>query len=107
MLKDMKSALRQVLWKHFVVVFTFTNKFIENDSLSQLPEIKQKAAVEKKRTEFKEFIYTCISGRVERNVFNDIPFCFAGGAQQIQFDLLENWLGELWGACIDRSSDEA
>uniref|UniRef100_A0A1X7SDB5 G domain-containing protein n=1 Tax=Amphimedon queenslandica TaxID=400682 RepID=A0A1X7SDB5_AMPQE len=98
MLKDMKSALRQVLWKHFVVVFTFTNKFIENDSLSQLPEKERLAAVEEKRTEFKDFIYLCISGRVERNVFDDIPFCFAGGKQQIQFDLLENWLGVLWGA---------
>uniref|UniRef100_A0A1X7TCL7 G domain-containing protein n=1 Tax=Amphimedon queenslandica TaxID=400682 RepID=A0A1X7TCL7_AMPQE len=109
LLSDLKSNLHIELWKHLIVVFTFTNTLIQIQSLKKLPVAEKKAAIVEKITEFKRYMFSCISGRIDKDTFDRILFCTAGTGDDGEIELLfeENWLYPLWESCIDRYSEES
>ena len=108
LLVELKDNLHIESWKHLVVVFTFTNQFIELQSIKNKSVAEKKADVEKNIFDFKSD-KSCISGCVERDTFDKILFCIAGTGNggDIEYLFQKNWLNPLWVSCIAQCSERA
>ena len=108
-LSDLTATLHIESWKHSIVVFTFTNQFIEQQSIKNKSVDEKKADVMKKIVEFKPYMLSLASQHDVEDIISKIPLCNAGTGDNGDIELLfqENWLNELWVSFIDRCSERA
>ena len=100
MFSELASVLHKDMWKRTVVVLTFANHFIT------LQSVIDKNEMGRQRDEYKEFVVELLSGRINKEVLESIPFCLAGIEDEKELPTTEDWVKTLWDTCIDRCCED-
>ena len=111
--RGVKECLRKLgnnigveLWKRSVFVLTFTNFFLLQEQVDELPPEGQKYALTQKRNGIVKAIKESTKGIIDESVFNCIPFEVAGRNKQRNLLVTDDWLDSLWDACNRQCKDE-
>ena len=111
--RGVKESLRSLgnnigveLWKQSVFVLTFTNFFLLQEQVDELPLEGKKYALTQKRNGIVKAIKEVTKGIIDESVFNCIPFVVAGRNKQRDLLVTNDWLDSLWDACNRQCKDE-
>ena len=104
MFSTLGRMLNEEMWNRSLVVLTFANVFISLEGIKDTSPHDQTEDIEQQITEFKTQICGFISGRVRKQVCDEIPFCVAGSPSCMKLATIDDWLDDLWKECIDRCS---
>ncbi|XP_011406453.2 PREDICTED: GTP-binding protein A-like [Amphimedon queenslandica] len=101
MFLQLASVLNKEMWKRTVVVLTFANQF------STLESVVDKSEIIRQKDGHKECVVDFLSGRINKEILERIPFCLAGIEYEKELPTTEDWVTTLWITCINRCSDES
>ena len=104
MFSTLGRMLNEEMWNRSVVVLTFANVFISLEDIKDKCHLDKMDDVKEQIAKFKAQIHGFISGRVRKQVCDEIPFCVAGSTSCMELPTTENWLDDLWKECIARCS---
>ena len=101
MFLELASVLNKEMWKRTVVILTFANQF------STIESVVDKSEIMKQKDGHKECVVEFLSGHINKEILQRIPFCLAGIEYEKELPTTEDWVKTLWITCINRCSDEA
>uniref|UniRef100_A0A1X7TZ15 AIG1-type G domain-containing protein n=1 Tax=Amphimedon queenslandica TaxID=400682 RepID=A0A1X7TZ15_AMPQE len=101
MFLELASVLNKEMWKRTVVVLTFANQF------STLESVVDKSEIIRQKDGHKECVVDFLSGHINKEILERIPFCLAGIEYEKELPTTEDWVTTLWITCINRCSDES
>ena len=106
--KDMFTVLaaniNKEMWDRSVIVLTFANAFLQ---LKDIKKSHDKAG--KIKSDIKDFqghIHGYLSNTLTKETIDAIPFCIAGDDDERKLPTTDDWLKDLWGQCVRRSSED-
>ena len=105
MFNVLATGMNKEMWMRSAVVLTFTNQFLELDTVIDSEKSKADLLCDEIK-EFKKHICKLLSHRVDDKIISEIPFCLAGSIRKKKLPTTNNWLCDLWDICIMRCSDD-
>ena len=106
--KDMFTLLadniKKEMWDRSVIVLTFANQFLRLKNVRKLPNKAERVKSEIKH--FKEHVHEFLSSTLKKDTIDGIPFCIAGDDEERKLPITQDWIEELWGHCVRRSSED-
>ena len=107
MFTTLKKEISNEMWERSVIVLTFTNMFLQLESVKKLTDEEKEASILDKIDTFKGKIFDFLSGKVPESTLRNIPFCIAGKFDETNLPTTENWLKALWETCVTRCSERS
>ena len=105
MFNMLAKEMTKEMWMRSAVILTFTNTFLELDTVQDSKE-NEADLICTEIAEFKVYIHKFLSHHVNDKVISEIPFCLAGTKRKRKLPTTNDWLHDLWDACIMRCSDD-
>uniref|UniRef100_A0A1X7VQH9 AIG1-type G domain-containing protein n=1 Tax=Amphimedon queenslandica TaxID=400682 RepID=A0A1X7VQH9_AMPQE len=107
MFKTLKKEISKEMWERSVIILTFTNIFLQLESVKKLTDEEKEANILGKIDTFQGKISDFLSGKVTESTLRNIPFRIAGNFGETNLPTTENWLKALWESCISRCSERS
>ena len=98
MFTALKHNLHLDAWKRCVVILTFANNYLTQESVEPLSDDAKREAVIKEIEKFRGAI--CDFGIIKKEIINGIPFHVAGRRNNRQLPTTDDWLATLWSTCL-------
>lgn len=105
MLQCLSKHANPEIWEHAVVVLTFANFFLQQQGVSEMKDEGKKELMKRHKKDTKKLFKGFTKDTIKPEVFDNIPFVYAGIEREFRLPTTKNWIHKIWKACIYRYSD--
>ena len=104
MLQCIGKYANPALWERAIIVLTCANFFLSQQGIYEMRDEAKKELMMRHRDETKKSFKEFSKNVIKPEVFDDIPFVFAGVEREFRLPITQNWIQELWEVSMSRCS---